>query len=318
MPLYAATIFLSAFLLFQVQPLIAKFILPWFGGSAAVWSAALLFFQLLLLAGYLYAHCIIHYLKPAQQFWTHGSLLIASLATLPIIPSAAWKPSGAGDPTLRILLLLGATVGLPYALLSATSPLLQAWYLRAHEGAIPYRLFALSNFGSMLALLSYPFVIEPRLALSRQALIWSVAYGGFAVVCLIVAWRSRVGAQPTEPSTAGPASPPGLSQRMLWIGLSACASILLLAVTSHLTQNVAPIPLLWVAPLSLYLLSFILCFESDRFYNRAIFLPLLVLSRRIRAMPMLQDSFPHSAQRSSYVAWSATVSLRAGGPILDI
>jgi len=123
---YAATIFLSAFLLFQVQPLIAKFILPWFGGSAAVWSAALLFFQLLLLAGYLYAHCLIRYLKPQQQFWVHGSLLILSLATLPIVPSAMWKPSGGDDPTLRILLLLGATIGLPYGLLSATSPLLQA------------------------------------------------------------------------------------------------------------------------------------------------------------------------------------------------
>ena|ERR1035437_10102875 len=144
MLVYAATIFLSAFLLFQVQPLIAKFILPWFGGSAAVWSAALLFFQLLLLAGYLYAHCLIRYLKPKQQFWVHGSLLILSLATLPIVPSAMWKPSGGDDPTLRILLLLGATIGLPYGLLSATSPLLQAWYLRTHRGAIPYRLFALS------------------------------------------------------------------------------------------------------------------------------------------------------------------------------
>src|SRR5579863_2368110 len=178
---YAASIFLSAFLLFQVQPLIAKFILPWFGGSAAVWSAALLFFQLLLLAGYLYAHCLIRYLKPKQQFWTHATLLVGSLATLPIIPSAAWKPSGPDDPTLRILLLLGATIGLPYTLLSATSPLLQAWYLRSHEGAIPYRLFALSNLGSMLALLSYPFAIEPRIALSRQALFWSVGYAVFAM-----------------------------------------------------------------------------------------------------------------------------------------
>src|SRR5712672_277185 len=132
MLVYAATIFLSAFLLFQVQPMIAKFILPWFGGSAAVWSAALLFFQLLLLAGYLYAHCLIRYLKPKQQLAFHGSLLAASLATLPIIPSAIWKPSGGDDPTSRILLLLGATVGLPYTLLSATSPLLQAWYLRTH------------------------------------------------------------------------------------------------------------------------------------------------------------------------------------------
>jgi len=276
MPVYAATIFLSAFLLFQVQPLIAKFILPWFGGSAAVWSAALLFFQLLLLAGYLYAHCLIRYLKPKQQFWVHGSLLILSLATLPIVPSAMWKPSGGDDPTLRILLLLAATIGLPYGLLSATSPLLQAWYLRTHQGAIPYRLFALSNFGSMLALLSYPLVIEPRLALSKQALVWSLAYVAFAIVCAFAAWRSRLGDTPE--STSADVPPPTPAQRTLWIGFAACASILLLAVTSHLTQNIAPIPLLWVAPLSLYLLSFILCFESDRIYNRAIFLPLLVVS----------------------------------------
>ncbi len=274
MPLYAATIFLSAFLLFQVQPLIAKFILPWFGGSAAVWSAALLFFQLLLLAGYLYAHCLIRYLRPKQQFWLHGTLLIASLATLPIVPSAAWKPTGGDDPTLRILLLLGATIGLPYGLLSATSPLLQAWYLRTHEGAIPYRLFALSNFGSLLALLSYPLVIEPRLALSRQALVWSLGYAVFAIACAFTAWRSR-GDRRASVTVEAPAAP-RIGERVLWVAFAACASILLLAVSSHLTQNVAPIPLLWVAPLSLYLLSFILCFESDRIYNRAIFLPLLI------------------------------------------
>jgi len=274
---YAATIFLSAFLLFQVQPLVAKFIFPWFGGSAAVWSAALLFFQLLLLAGYLYARCIIRYLRPKQQFWIHGPLLIASLATLPIVPSAIWKPSGGGDPTLRILLLLGATIGLPCALLAATSPLLQAWYLRTRQGAIPYRLFALSNFGSMLALLSYPLVVEPRFALSRQALFWSGGYGVFVMVCVFVAWRSVNGTEHPEPFKDVP-PPPRPADRALWIGFAAWASILLLAVSSHLTQNVAPIPLLWVAPLSLYLLSFILSFESDRIYNRAIFLPLLAVS----------------------------------------
>jgi hypothetical protein len=150
---------------------------------------------------------------------------------------------------------------------------LQAWYLRTRQGAIPYRLFALSNFGSMLALLSYPLVVEPRIALSRQALIWSLGYVAFTIVCIFAAWSSRksVGQIPDLPSPK-----PRLIDRVLWIALPACASILLLAVTSHLTQNIAPIPLLWIAPLSLYLLSFILCFESDRLYNRAIFLPFLV------------------------------------------
>ncbi len=275
MPVYAATIFLSAFLLFQVQPLIAKFILPWFGGSAAVWSAALLFFQLLLLIGYLYAHCLIRYLKARQQMWVHGTLLLISFLTLPIIPAAHWKPDGGGDPTLRILLLLGGTIGLPYMLLSATSPLLQAWYLRTHAGAIPYRLFALSNLGSMLALLSYPFVVEPRLALGHQAIAWSCGYVAFGALCAAAAWKSRAGVDPLQEAHA---QPPSIATSLLWIGLAACASTLLLAVTSHLTQNVAPIPLLWIAPLSLYLLSFILCFESGRFYNRVVFLPLLAAS----------------------------------------
>ena len=229
---------------------------------------------IVLLAGYLYAHCLIRYLSPEQQFWAHATLLILSLATLPIIPSAIWKPSGGGDPTLRILLLLGATVGLPYTLLSATSPLLQAWYLRTHAGAIPYRLFALSNFGSMLALLSYPFVVEPRMALSRQAFVWSFAYASFAVAlhlrCLVQQTFSRTGPRPVLRGEASSKSELPPVDR-----LAACASILLLSVSSHLTQNIAPIPLLWIAPLSLYLLSFILCFESDRIYNRAVFLPLL-------------------------------------------
>jgi len=214
---YAATIFLSAFLLFQVQPMIAKFILPWFGGSAAVWSAALLFFQLLLLAGYLYAHISIRYLKPKFQLWVHAALLAIAAVTLPIVPAARWKPTAGGDPTLQILILLVATVGLPYGLLSSTSPLLQAWYVRTHSGAIPYRLFALSNFGSMLALLSYPIVVEPRMTLGAQARMWSWAFGAFALVCVLAIMAvqlvrrfigsiARSQAEPVQPDhpTGGP------------------------------------------------------------------------------------------------------------------
>src|SRR5882724_6488628 len=176
MLVYAATIFISAFLLFQVQPLIAKMILSWFGGSAAVWSAAMLFFQLVLLAGYAYSHAVIRYLKPKSQFAFHAALLIASCTLLPILPSPAWKPSQAGDPTLRILELLAVTIGLPYFLLSSTSPLLQAWYVRRSGSGMPYRLFALSNFGSMLALISFPFLVEPKLTSREQAWSWSAGY----------------------------------------------------------------------------------------------------------------------------------------------
>jgi spermidine synthase len=277
-PIYAVTIFLSAFLLFQVQPLIAKFILPWFGGSAAVWSATLLFFQLVLLAGYFYAHLLIRHLSPKRQILVHVPLLILSLLTLPIIPSAYWKPSASADPTLNILLLLGATVGLPYMLLSSTSPLLQAWYLRAKKGVIPYRLFALSNFGSMLALLSYPLLIEPRLTLGVQAKTWSAGYGLFALVCAFAGWRSSKAVSSVmveEASEPGAGKPPTTASMIFWIALGACASVLLLSTTTLLTQNVAPIPLLWVVPLSIYLLSFIFCFEGH-VYHRFISLPLLL------------------------------------------
>jgi len=277
MILYAITIFLSAFLLFQVQPLIAKIILPWFGGSAAVWAAALLFFQLSLLAGYAYSHALIKFTKARTQLLIHGTLLLVSCALLPILPNASWKPTAIGDPTLRILELLGATIGLPYFLLSSTSPLLQAWYVRKTGGAVPYRLFALSNFGSMLALLSFPFVVEPNIASRQQAYYWSAGFVAFAALCLYTAWVSRE--EPAreeaavEPMSALPAARPTGLQLLLWVSLAACASTLLVSITNHMSQNVAPIPLLWVVPLAIYLLTFILAFESDKIYQRWIFLP---------------------------------------------
>jgi spermidine synthase len=284
MTLYAITIFLSAFLLFQVQPLIAKIILPWFGGSAAVWAAALLFFQLVLLAGYAYSHTLIRYLRAQTQMIVHGALLLASCALLPILPSPTWKPTVAGDPTLRILELLAATIGLPYFLLSSTSPLLQAWYVRRSGSAMPYRLFALSNFGSMLALISFPFLVEPRLTSSQQAYSWSAGYVGFAALCAFAAWVSRHGLSRDGLSRPGKdaiavethsSNRPGIAQLVLWVLLAACASTLLVSSTNHLSQNVAPIPFLWVVPLALYLLTFIFAFESDRIYQRGVFLPLL-------------------------------------------
>jgi len=186
---YSLTIFLSAFLLFEVQPVIAKMILPWFGGSSAVWSTCMLFFQIVLLLGYLYAH-LLNKLPPRKQAVTHLSLLAVSLATLPIIPNASWKVQGLGHPSLTILALLSVTVGLPYFLLSSTSPLLQAWYARTHTGGLPYRLFALSNFASMLALLTYPFVVEPNLPSRMQGLVWSGGFVCFAAICGLTAWRT--------------------------------------------------------------------------------------------------------------------------------
>src|SRR5206468_4136063 len=191
MLLYACTIFLSAFLLFQVQPLIAKMILPWFGGSAAVWTACVLFFQLLLLLGYLYSHWTVRYLRPKTQTILHIAVLAASLLMLPAIPNAAWKPAGGEDPTLRILGLLGATIGLPYLLLSTTGPLIQAWFVRERlrEGGSAYRLYALSNLGSMQALFSYPALVEPYFATEMQGYAWSAGYVAFILFCGGAAWR---------------------------------------------------------------------------------------------------------------------------------
>ncbi len=272
--LFAATILLSAFLLFQVQPLIAKLILPWFGGSAAVWTSCMLFFQMALLGGYAYAHWV-NGQAGRKQTIIHLVLLALSFLSLPILPSAWWKPQGGEDPLLRILGLLAATVGLPYFLLASTSPLLQSWYSRSNGGAMPYRFFALSNAGSMLGLLTYPVLIEPYLTSGQQAWMWSISYVAFVLVCGVVAWRLRDAHSQRGDTAAVPADgKPGWSERLVWMGLAACASALLLAVTNHLTQNIAAIPFLWVLPLSLYLLSFILCFDSDRWYWRWLFIRL--------------------------------------------
>ncbi len=276
---YALTIFLSAFLLFQIQPLIAKTILPWFGGSAAIWAACMLFFQIALLLGYLYAHWSIGHFTPRQQTVAHIFLLCLSLLALPVIPSAWWKPTGVEEPLLRIFGLLTATIGLPYALLSATSPLLQAWFSRGGQGVLPYRFFALSNTGSILGLLSYPVLAEPYMTTRQQAWVWSGCYLVFLAFCGWAALRSRGG---RISAAALPGQAPEIAPRwtlqLLWLSLAAAASALLLSVTNHMSQNIAAIPFLWVLPLTLYLLSFILCFESSRWYRRQVFLGLFAVA----------------------------------------
>ena len=299
MLLYALTVFLSAFLLFAVQPIVAKAILPWFGGTSAVWSACMLFFQAALLLGYGYAHWLHHSLPARKQTLLHIAALAVSLTTLPIVPGSHWRTVAAGLPALRILALLSVTVGLPYFLLASTSPLLQAWYARNHKAGMPYRLFALSNLASLLALVGYPLLIEPNLSNRWQAWIWSGAYAAFAVCCGFAAWRAAAhpAAEFTAPQldahAAVPANAPW-SVRLLWLPLAASASILLLSVTNHLTQDIAAIPFLWILPLSVYLLSFILCFDSPRFYYRPLFVPLLIAALAFlayRIWPAKQELF---------------------------
>ena len=269
---YAATIFLSSFLLFLVQPIIAKQILPWFGGSAAVWTTCLVFFQSVLLAGYAYADLTTR-LGARRQALLHMALLVLALAFLPIIASSGWKPQGQEEPISRILALLVATIGLPYFLLSTTTPLLQSWYWRRFQSAVPYRLFALSNFASLLALLGFPVLFEPLFDLSQLGWGWSMLFAGFALLCAASAWMSMNGheAQVVKEQAA----PVPLKDQLLWLALSAMGSVMLLAVTNHITQNVASVPFMWVLPLALYLVTFILAFDHPRWYLRPLFLALL-------------------------------------------
>ena len=269
---YAATIFLSSFLLFLVQPIIAKQILPWFGGSAAVWTTCLVFFQSVLLAGYAYADLTTR-LGARRQALLHMALLVLALAFLPIIASSGWKPQGQEEPISRILALLVATIGLPYFLLSTTTPLLQSWYWRRFQSAVPYRLFALSNFASLLALLGFPVLFEPLFDLSQLGWGWSMLFAGFALLCAASAWMSMNGHE--SQVVKEQAAPVPLKDQLLWLALSAMGSVMLLAVTNHITQNVASVPFMWVLPLALYLVTFILAFDHPRWYLRPLFLALL-------------------------------------------
>jgi len=297
---YAVTIFLSAFLLFQIQPLISRYILPWFGGTPSVWTTCMLFFQVALFGGYAYAHLTTQRLAPRTQAVTHIVLMIAALLLLPITPSADWKPTGDEQPIVRIIALLSISVGLPFFVLSSTGPLLQGWFSRTHRDLSPYRLYALSNIGSLLALVSYPFAFEPAFEASLQASIWSWGFGSFAVLCAVCAvamWKLAPTFHddqtvPTKPasdqeqeqgtvgeleaaasmlssSPLGP--PPSWDVRFYWFALPMAASVMLLATTNQVCLDVASVPFLWVLPLTLYLASFILCFDSDRWYTRRLF-----------------------------------------------
>ena len=283
----SVAILLGSFLLFLIQPVIGKMILPWFGGTPAVWTTCMLFFQVLLLAGYAYAALLTRIANPFRQATLHITLLATSLLLLPITPTASWKPPDGDYPAMRILLMLTVTVGGPYFLLSATSPLVQAWFARAYPGRSPYRLYALSNVGSLGALLIYPFVVEPWLTTTQQGVLWSISFVVFVGGCGILVWHlwqirttlmqtelslgNQVGAEkpsPKKKKSDTVSAEPSRYDRWLWLSLSALASTMLLSVTNHLCQDVAVVPFLWIVPLALYLLSLIICFDRDWWYSR--------------------------------------------------
>lgn len=276
MPLFVAAIFVSAFLLFQVQPVIARYILPWYGGSPAVWTTCLLFFQSGLLIGYAYAHGLATLFRkhPKRQILCHAILLVVSLLLLPITPPDSLKPEGTeASPALGIALLLLRTVGLPYILLSASGPLFQHWFAGAFPGRSPYRLYAVSNAGSILGLVTYPFLFEPLLGVETQTRLWSFAFAAFAALAIacgvLFTKRSRLSPSGNEEENS---IRPALIDVGLWIAFAACGSMLLLSLTNQMCQDVAVVPFLWVAPLALYLLTFVIAFDHERWYFRPVWL----------------------------------------------
>ncbi|MBC7816964.1 MAG: spermidine synthase, partial [Planctomycetaceae bacterium] len=290
--MFFATTFLSAFLLFQVQPLLSKAILPWFGGSPAVWTVCMLFFQVTLFCGYVYAHLVTRYLPKMGQAALHILLLTVAASLGSISPDTGWKPEPADDPTARILILLAVCVGLPYFLLSATGPLLQAWFSQTQPGVSPYRMYALSNAGSLLALLSYPFAFEPAFDIAWQGQLWSWGFVAFGVCCAVCAITNAVSKTEAAASdeVCTEAEPANVSRPnwLLWIALPMTACVLLISATNQICQEVAVIPFLWVVPLALYLLSFILTFDSRRWYRRSWFYGGLLISAVASVWLMLE------------------------------
>jgi SAM-dependent methyltransferase len=283
--LFYCVVALSAFLLFLVQPIIARQILPWFGGSAAVWTTSMVFFQTALLAGYAYADIGGKTLKPRTQALVHIVFAVLCLVLLPIIPGVSWKPTGGEAPIVQILLLLTVVIGLPYTLLSTTSPLVQSWFARAYPGRDPYRLFAVSNAASVLALVGYPFLLEPNAGTTLQAWIWSGLFVVFVIALCALAWRTsqvepvEENVQSVATDTQGEAVAPLSALTMLkWLGFSATGSIVLLSITNHLSHNIPSVPMMWLLPLTIYLITFILTFDGRGWYVRVAFIGPVIIA----------------------------------------
>jgi spermidine synthase len=266
--LYAGSAFASAFLIFVVQPMVAKRILPWFGGVPSVWIFCLAFYQTALFAGYAYAYCLIRIVRPARQVFVHALAFAGALLALPVLPGESWKPAGAVEPGAAILAMLCVHVAVPFVALAATGPLVQAWFARRYPSRSPYPLYAVSNLGSFLALVAYPFLLEPRLSLSRAGGLWSLGFAATAAAVLACAAIARREAPGDRSPTASALDRPRPLRVALWFLLPGCAVVILMGVTNALTLDVASVPFLWVLPLGVYLTTFVLCFGSGRAYRR--------------------------------------------------
>jgi spermidine synthase len=277
-PLFVVAIFASAFLLFVVQPMVGKRILPWFGGAPAVWTLCLAFYQTTLFLGYAYAHLLIRFARPSLQLGIHALVFTCAVVSLPVLPGDAWKQGALGEPSSSILAMLSANVALPFLVLAATGPLVQAWFARRYPDRSPYPLYAVSNFGSLLALLGYPILIEPRLPLSTTGGFWSVAFtctAAAVLACAALARRDRAGVGIETAALHSAGDPRRPWRVVLWFLLAGSAVVVLMGVTNQLCLNLASVPFLWILPLVAYLASFILCFGSERAYRRAPYVVLM-------------------------------------------
>jgi len=274
--LFGSAVFLGAFLLFLVEPIAAKQLLPVLGGSAAVWITCLVFFQTALLCAYLYAHRMS--ILPRWSLYFLLLLLGFASAVGWCAGSGGWD-WGASHPIFTVFAVLSSTIGLPFLMLGMTSPLMQVWWSRLNGSAIPYRLFALSNLASLLALGLYPTVIEPRLTLEAQRILWCCGFVVFAFITTVLARKARAIAKTSIPENriADEGAPTPSAQKLLWVLLPMGAAMQLSAVTSYLTANVAAIPLLWILPLGVYLITIILAFEFPRLLPRSLVGRFLIL-----------------------------------------
>ena len=292
----AITILSSALLLFQVQPMASKAILAWFGGASSVWTTSMLFFQTILVAGYCYAHLMSRW-TIQRQFKIHAVLVLSACIFLPLSFAAPEATKASAQPISTILLLLLATVGLPYFVLSTTGPLVQSWYGLTQGKGTPYRLYSLSNIGSLTALITYPFLMEVYLDIPTQSEVWSISYLFFALSVGALGWQctrygSIVKVEPAAFRTIAEPTP-NIKQTLTWTGLAALASTLLLAVTNQLTQDVAVIPFLWILPLAIYLFSFIITFDNSKWYFRKSFASATATGILILSLYYIRETADH-------------------------
>jgi len=300
-------VLVSAFLLFQIQLILAKYFLPWFGGTPALWTTCMFFFQSLLVVGYLYAHLLAEKVSLRRQGLVHLIVLATALVvsvtlcarwSSPLFPSSSWKPNGTEHPVAFLIMLLSLSAGASYFTLSTTGPLLQSWFRQTQSTVSPYRLYALSNLGSFVALLSYPLLVEPRFSLRMQGWTWLLLFAIFLLCCGYCALRLRR-VPDTQPQASRPPElvtpAPNRWTRVLWFALSACGSLLFLAITNQICQNIAVVPLLWVLPLSIYLLTLVICFEKERYYSRAVFHPAWIVAILLAVFLLSQGAVAHLA-----------------------